>query len=141
MKAKDYLRTIKRMDSAIEHKRIELKMLEESRGAIGSVTDYTRDKVQTSPNGASFTTLSDKIVDLKQEIEKQIITLNETRSRIIDQINSLDDPNEAQVLFKRYVMDKSMEMIAVEMNYSYVYTCKINGRGLISFEEKFLKGQ
>ena len=67
----------------------------------------------------------DKYVDLK--------------NRIVEQIESMEDENTYNILFSRYIEKKSIELIAIEMDYSWRQIIRLHGKALRQFEEKFGK--
>lgn len=137
MTAKEYLQEIRKFDRYIEQKQIEYDSLYRLRGGAGAI-DYSKDKVQTSPDGQGFTRISDKLVDLQNEINKAIDRFCQIKHDRIEQIQQLSKVEYSEILFKRYVEYKSLERIAWEMNYSYIYTCQLHGGALNEFEEMFL---
>lgn len=136
MTAKEYLNSLRRMDMIINQKQQELDMALKNRTYIRSM-DYSADRVQSSPNGAGFTTMSDKYADLQLDINNAIDELVSKRHFIIEQIQGLTKVEFSEVLFKRYVEYKSFEQISCEMGYVYNYTCNIHGEALKDFEQKY----
>ena len=53
---------------------------------------------------------------------------------IHDRIHKMQDGAEKEVLIRRYLMGRTWEQIAVEMDYNYRSVLKIHGRALRSFE-------
>lgn len=138
MKAKQYLRSLRLLDIFINQKIKEMEGLEHSRVSLGSM-DYSRDRVQTSPEpDASYTHVVDHIADLQAEINREIDRYVDRKHRIINQIQGLEDHRYVDVLYKRYVEGKRLEVIAVESNYSYQYVRELHGRALLEFD-RFMK--
>lgn len=135
MTAKEYLQEIRRMDMKIDQMKKELKDIIRSRTDIAAVQT---DKMPGPGVSGSFTKMSDKIIDMQQEVEKEIEKLCHIKHKRISQMQHLK-PEYTAVLFKRYVEYKTFERIAVDMNYSYRYIINIHGIALREFEEKFLK--
>ena len=138
MTAKEYLQEIRKFDRYIEQKQIEYDSLYRLRGGAGAI-DYSKDKVQTSPDGQGFTRISDRLVDLQSEINEAVDRFCQMKHERIDQIQQLSKAEYSEILFKRYVEYKSLERIAFEMNYSYKYTCNIHGGALYEFFDAYLK--
>lgn len=135
MKAKDYLKQIERLDKCIEQKQIEcdgLKLLAEGTGGI-----QYGDRVQTSPSGDALEKKVVKYVQLEQEIDEMIDRFVDMKHKIIDEIQGLSEVKHIDVLFKKYVQYKSLEQIAVEMNYSYPYVRELHGYALADFERTY----
>ena len=106
---------------------------------VGSV-DYSKERVQSSPSqDAPFVRVIHKIIELEEEINAEIDKFIDKKHLIINQIHALNDTNYANILFKRYVEYKSLELIAVEMHFSYDYIKHLHGYALADFEKTFLK--
>lgn len=134
MTAKEYLQQLQRLNTMINQKIKELDDLRSMSTSIGSF-DYSKDRVQTSPSGdAPFTKIVNKIVTLDEEINREIDSYVDEKYRIINQIQALQNPVHIQVLYKRYVEFKRLEVISVELNYTYQYTRELHGYALKAFE-------
>ncbi len=55
-------------------------------------------------------------------------------NEIHDRIHKLQDGAEKEVLIRRYLMGRTWEQIAVEMNYNYRWVLRLHGRALKNFE-------
>lgn len=126
-KTKEYLREIKIKQHYL--KRLKTRRanlhLDVSFGAI----DYSADRVQSTPKNKleeAAVRLSDRIERIDNEIKKVSIEIDDR----IGSIEKLSDDNHKNILFKRYVEDKSFEEISVEMGYAYNYTCTLHGESL-----------
>lgn len=135
MKAKDYLKQIEILDKCIDQKRIECDELRLRAGSTGGI--QYGDKVQTSPSGNELEKKVVKYVQLEQEINEMINKFVDVKHKIIDEIQGLSEVKHIDVLFKRYVQYKSLEQIAVEMNYSYPYVRELHGYALADFERTY----
>lgn len=138
MKAKEYLKQLQRLDTVIDQKIKEVDALRLTARSTGSI-DYSKNRVQTSPSGdASFVNTVHKMIDLEQEINREIDFFIDEKHKIINQIQSLRNEKHIDILYKHYVEFKRLEVIAVEMNYTYQYTRELHGHALREFENKFL---
>lgn len=88
------------------------------------------------PHGSGTSDLSgyaarwDELVrELEAEKEMQMVTYREIRQ----QIGTVSDATEQEILSRRYLLGQSWEKIAVEMNYGYRHVLKIHGRALAHF--------
>ena len=89
--------------------------MSESIGAI----DYSKDKIKLSPtNDAAFTNQIMQIIKFEEELEQDKKRMKDLFIEISRTIDKLDNVNEMLVLSKRYLLMKSWEEIADEMNYS-----------------------
>ncbi|MEY8321976.1 hypothetical protein AAK894_13045 [Lachnospiraceae bacterium 46-61] len=136
MKAKEYLLQLQKMDIAINQNIAWLYELKNTRKELKGV-NYTSQKVKASrSNCADFEKTILIIMDMEQNINDSIDKFVDQKNEIIKQIQSLDNHKYMQLLYKRYVEYKSLEVIAVEMNYTYPYTRKLHRYALQKFEKK-----
>lgn len=135
MNAKEYLQQIKMIDTRIEQRMTQLKEMRHRVKTIGTF-DYARDRVQMSPTSGNKQI--EDIVDLERRIEEMIAYEQETKDKIISQIQSLDNPNYVKILYKRYVLMSSLTDISCELSYAYHYVCTLHGEALKTFEKQVL---
>ena len=134
MTAKEYLKDLKRLDTMINQKIKELDDLKAVREGVRGL-DYSKDRVQTSMlRDASFVNSTLLIIELEQEINKEIDKFVDKKHTIINQIHTLNDSKHIEILYKRYVEFKSFELIAVEMSYAYDYVRRLHGIALQNFK-------
>ena len=134
MRAKEYLRSLKRFDVKIKNLQWELEELENKAIGISSV-DYSGDNVQSSSCGdPAFVKMMPKIKAVKDELEKTIEDFVEKRHEMILMINSLSNTNYIQVLFKRYVEFKKFDDIATEMSYEVQSVKNLHWKAIQEFE-------
>ena len=132
---KEYLRQLRTAEIKIEQKEEELERLKSSLESISTGTDSER--VQTTPRDKVSEDVP-QMVDLKREIESDIKALLILKNKIINEIQSMDNPVYIDILYKRYVQYKSLEEIAVEMSYSYTRLRHLHGRALQGFKKKYI---
>lgn len=116
MKAKQYLLQIDYYDKRITNKLSELAQWRALASSTGSQTDGER--VQTSAKDRLSTVVS-KIVDLDREIDSLIDEYAEKKQEIIRTIESIENHNYYDLLFKVYIEHKFLHEAAAEMHYSY----------------------
>lgn len=137
MKAKEYLRQLQRLDTVINQKIKGLDDLRLKLQSIGS-TDYSKERVQTSPSGdAPFVKIISRIIDLDEEINAGIDKFVDKKYKIISQIQGLKNANHISLLYKRYVEYKKFETIAAEMNFTYQYIIELHRYALTEFETTY----
>ena len=129
---KEYLRQLRTAEIKIEQKEEELERLKSSLESISTGTDSER--VQTTPRDKVLEDVP-QMVDLKREIESDIKELLILKNKIINEIQSMDNPVYINILYKRYVQYKSLEEIAVEMSYSYRQIKRLHGISLQGFRK------
>ena len=128
---KEYLRQLRTAEIKIEQKEEELERLKSSLESISTGTDSER--VQTTPRDRLSEEVT-HIVDLEEEINSDLGALLMLRNKIINEIQSMDNPVYINILYKRYVQYKSLEEIAVEMSYSYHWIKHLHGIALQEFK-------
>lgn len=128
MTAKEYLYQIVYLDSRIEANREKVQRLKES--AEGTTSNLSPNKVQTS---TSKQKMADAVISYA-DLEKIIKADEKKKQGIIDTI-SLLNPYESTVLYKRYVEDKSLWVIAREMSRSYSLVTKLHSTGVKNIQQ------
>lgn len=134
MKAKEYLQQLQRLDTMINQKIKELgdlRLMSQSAGGI----DYSKERVQSSPSGdAPFVKPVLRMIELEQEINAEIDRFVDEKHEIINQIQALQNPKHIDILYKHYVEFKRLEIVAVEMNFTYQYIVELHGTALKEFQ-------
>lgn len=137
MKAKEYLQQLQRLDTIINQKIKELGELRTMSTSIGSI-DRFKEHVQTSlSNDASFVKIANRIIDLNEEINREIDAFVNEKHKIINQIQSLKNNKYIKILYKHYVEFKRLEVVAVEMNFTYQYVVELHGYALKDFQTTY----
>ena len=132
MTAKEYLsqaavlkRRIKQVEDRIEEIRTELSSPKAIR--------YDKDMVQSSPTSDA---LANYVIRLEKE-ESKLLKLKEqyleTREEIRTRLINVNPDIYSDLLYMRYLEQKTLVQIADELNYSYEWTCRLHGRALLAF--------
>ena len=130
---KEYLRQIRLYDTRINMKIDELEALKAS---LLRITPTLKDDVVAS--SGSQDKLGDavaKMVDLREEINADIDRFVDAKRAVGATIDKVSDPDQLQVLHKRYVLYESFEQIAIEMHMTYRNVCYIHGKALQSVSD------
>lgn len=135
MTTKQYLNQIHRIDKMINNKLSEIYQLKNLACSI-SISDNS-ERVQTSSDKDSLGNAVSKIVDLEREVNDCIDKFSEKRRKIIAQIDSLENDMYYQVLFSRYIEQKTFEKIAEDNEYSVRQILRIHGDALSEFERLY----
>lgn len=124
--AKEYLSQVRKIDIMINYKQ---KQLDELQHTADSITaNASSERVQNSGTQDRVGQIVAKIVDLQNEINRDIDRLVDVKREVMDVVDQLD-PTCIELLTKRYFDFKTWEQIAAEMGYSYQWVCGIvNGR-------------
>lgn len=138
MTAKEYLKQLKVLDVKINQKLEEISALRASLTSISAV-NTTEERVQggSASNDARFVRTLAKIDAMEQEVDSEIDRFVDAKHKIINQIHKLTNPLHIEILHKKYVEFKSLELVSVEMNYTYQYIVLLHGYALNEFHKKF----
>lgn len=123
------------LDREINRKMAEI---EQWRSRLGKVTAVP----SSQPGGggsiykSSDTTLINKIVDMEQEINREIDKVVDVRREIGLVINSVENSQEKLLLQYRYLDGRTFEWIAVEMHYHWQWIHRLHKRALSNLEIK-----
>ena len=131
---KEYLRQLHRLEICIEQRQEELNRLRE---LIGSHAIDYGERVQTSPSADSIPNEVIRRAELEADISRKTERFMQLKHKIINEIQLLDNAVYVNILYKRYVEYKSLEEIAVEMNYSYIHIKRLHGYALLEFKKRF----
>ena len=131
--AKTYLRQVKLLDIHISNKLEELQRL---RGLSYKISSSLNPNfVSGSRNMDKIGDSIAKIVDLEVEINREIDLYVNKKREITDIIEKVTDPDQLEVLYRRYIQFETFETIASEMNMTYRNACYIHGKALQTVEQ------
>lgn len=133
MNAKECLNSIREYDVMIDSKLAEVDALYTM---ITRITPVLKTDVVVS-GGADQDKIGNalaKIIDLKDEINRDIDHFVDKKREVIALLMQINNPLYYQVLHKRYFLYQTFEQIALEMDYSYRGICYLHGRALQAFE-------
>lgn len=89
------------------------------------------------PQGNAHSDLSGYVARLDaliSQLEHEQAMAVRQYKEIHDRIHQMQDGAEKEVLIRRYLMGKTWEQIAVEMDYNYRWVLRLHGRALKNFE-------
>lgn len=132
MNAKEYLKQAFYLDKRINSKLEQV----ESLNALATKATFTLSDMPKSPNRGT-SKLEDtivKIIDLQEEINRDIDKLVDLKKEIVRTIKKIEDKELQVVLEKRYLCFESWEKIAVEMNYSIQHIFRLHIKALKNIE-------
>lgn len=116
MTAKEYLSQAYRLDQRIDSKIAQVASLND----LATKCTATLTGMPRNPNrgGSTMADAVCKIVDLQEEINRDIDRLVDLKCEIVAVIKAVDPPEYQVMLEKRYLSFQTWEQIAVDMNYS-----------------------
>lgn len=135
MGTKEYLQQIGRYDRLINNKLVELAQYRSMACSVSAVKNDER--VQSSPSYDTMDKIVSKIEQMENEIDMLVDRYIDNKRIIISQIDSMSDEMTYQILFSRYVEQKTFEKMAIEMNYCYKQIIRRHGKALQEFEQKW----
>ena len=111
----------------------ELRTKAEGNGSM----DYAADRVQTTPVDSMSANVG-RMLELEEQVMMTLRQYIETKTKIVDEIQQLEDARYIEILYKRYVEYKSITAVAYEMGYEYTWFCHLHGDALKAFGDRFL---
>ena len=137
MTTKEYLQQIGKLNKMINNKMIELAQMKEMAYSIKAVG--TDERVMSSSDPDKTGCAYAKIEEMEEKINGMIDNYVDTKEKIINQIESIEDENLYNILFLKYIAKKRFEDIAVEIDKSWRQTIRLHVTALKKFEEKYGK--
>ena len=133
MTAKEYLRSIKYLDNAINAKQAELDRLRHNAESIRGVS-YDGDKVQGGVSDSMR--IVDKIIELNNVINAEIDRLVDLKSEAHNKIEKVCNEKFISLLTDIYINGYTLEQVAERMGKSYVTVCEWHGQALNIFRKE-----
>lgn len=133
MTAKEYLRSIKYLDHAINAKQAELDRLKRDMCSIKGVT-YDGDKVQGGITDSMK--IVDKIIELNNLINAEIDKLVDLKAEAHNKIEKVCNRKFISLLTDIYINGYTLEQVAERMDKSYVTICEWHGQALNIFRKE-----
>ena len=130
--AKEYLKSIRKLDRTIKIKTEELYSLQSNLAQISS--QGVNERVLSSNTSDTMKTV-DKIVDMQVEIRREICELVQIKKEARNKINQLPDIRYIDILTDYYINCKTWEQVAEDMNLDLRWVYRLHGRALQVFEK------
>ena len=133
MTAKEYLRSIKYLDHAINAKQAELDRLKRDMCSIRGVA-YDGDKVQGGITDSMK--IVDKIIDLNNVINSEINRLVDLKAEAHAKIEKVCNEKFISLLTDIYINGYTFEQVAERMNITDKTVCRWHGQALQLFRKE-----
>ena len=133
MTAKEYLRSIKYLDNAINAKQAELDRLKRDMCSIKGVT-YDGDKVQGGITDSMK--IVDKIIELNNVINAEIDKLVDLKAEAHNKIEKVCNEKFISLLTDIYINGYTFEQVAERMNITDKTICRWHGQALQLFRKE-----
>lgn len=134
MTAKEYLKSIKYLDNAINAKQAELDRLRHDAESIRGIA-YDKDKVQTS-NSSDSMKIVDKIIELSNEINQEIDRLVDLKAEAHTKIEKVCNRKFISLLTDIYINGYTLEQVAENADKTYMTICRWHGQALNIFRKE-----
>lgn len=133
MDAKTFLRQVILCDKHINSK---LEQIAQLRALATKITsDWKEDVVSGCGLQDKISSAVAKIVDLEEELNDDIDKFVGRKKAISLIIERVQDPDQVDILYRRYFKFETLEQIACELHMSYRNACYIHGRALQTVNE------
>jgi DNA-directed RNA polymerase specialized sigma24 family protein len=134
MTAKEYLRRLARFEANIKAKKERLSVLKEMAESVRSpvITDMPKG----SPGGTSRLEESVmKMISLENEINNDEARLVAEKTKALEMIGKIQNPDYQTVLISRYFKNESWEQIATDMFFTERWIYTLHGRALQELDD------
>lgn len=133
MTAKEYLMQVRNLESKMKILKEEIDTLREMVVSTGAIQQGER--VLSSGTQDKMAETICKINEKECEWNDLMREFALARANVIINIQKLNNLEYEQILYKRYCQSKKWEEIALEMNYTYQWVCKLHGRALLELDK------
>lgn len=133
MTAKEYLMQVRNLESKMKILKEEIDTLREMVVSTGAIQQGER--VLSSGTQDKMAETICKINEKECEWNDLMREFALARANVIINIQKLNNSEYEQILYKRYCQSKKWEEIALEMNYTYQWVCKLHGRALLELDK------
>ena len=133
MTAKQFLSQARRIDKRIDNYVEEIAQLLTL--ATKTTPSNAQERVQSSGTGDKVGDGASKIADLQKEMDRWVDELLIKKEEIRKVIEQVDDTDCYDLLYKRYILYKKWEQIAVDKDITTMGVWKMHGRALKKVEK------
>ncbi|MGP1598375.1 DUF1492 domain-containing protein [Peptoanaerobacter stomatis] len=139
MGIKEELKDLRAISKIIDSKERQLSQLKRYYTTVKAF-DYSREKISGGKR-QDFTDTVNKLVDLENEITKDIDALADKKQEMDKFIKDVLTGNEYVVIQMRYFEDSDWLEIAIKLNYTIDNIYKIHGKALFKLNKVYSKLQ
>ena len=133
MTAKEYLRSIKYLDNAINAKQAELDSLRHNAESLHGIS-YDGDKVQGGITDSMK--IVDKIIELNNVINAEIDRLVDLKADAHNKIEKVCNRKFISLLTDIYISGYTLEQVAENADKTYMTICRWHGQALNIFRKE-----
>ena len=139
MTAKEFLSQARYLDMRINSKVEQIDSLNDL--ATKCTSTLTGMPHNPSPSTSLMADAVCKIVDLQEDLGRDVQELVELKRRISTLIKSVPNHEQQTLLEKRYLCFQTWEKIAVDMSFSMQYAFRIHDKAMEEIEEFLQSGE
>ena len=134
MKAKEYLQQLRKIDIDIDENTEELARLNSLITKVTSV--ISGDVVSRTRETDTMTETVNKIIELRKELDRNIDIFVDMKREAKRMLSLLENPIYFKILNSRYVLYKTWEQIACDLDFTYQWVCgDLHGKALKEFQK------
>lgn len=131
MTAKEYLSQIRKIDTLIKNKELQLEEIRNKMRGISSISfdsdgSVTCTRNITSPQARWIY----KYIEYQKDLTNALDELIKVKNEVASCIDELNNPYHIELLYKRYFQFLKWEEIAIDMYMSYRQVLRIHGEAL-----------
>lgn len=134
MTARTYLEQINKLNMMIENKLQEIYALRTT--ATRVTVSIEQERVKTSPSNVLENTIA-KIIDKEWEIDKLVDEMIDKRSKIVEQIDAIENPKFYSILTYKYVQCMSNKEVEQKMKLQERQVKNLHHDALCEFERLY----
>ena len=134
MTARTYLEQINKLNMMIENKLQEIYVLRTT--ATRVTVSIEQERVKTSPSNVLENTIA-KIIDKEWEIDKLVDEMIDKRSKIVEQIDAIENPKFYSILTYKYVQCMSNKEVEQMMKLQERQVKNLHHDALCEFERLY----
>ena len=132
-KAKEYLQQVKKAKLHIDSLKEEIETMKELAVSMGAISQ--NEKVMSSVSQDKMANMICNIEERMAELKDKVTEYIKLRTEVMATISRVSNDDYQQILYKRYCQMEKWEEIALEMNCTYQWVCKLHGRALKEIEK------
>ena len=129
-KVKSRLRLVGKIDRLINNKLKEIDRLKE---IATSVSNPLSPNLAKSGNDDKIGTIITKIIDYQEDVAAQIDYYIDLKKQIVAEIESIEDSQMSELLYMRYIDNRSWKEIEILMKLSRGWMFKLHGKSLQAY--------
>ena len=137
MSVKERLSEIRKIDSCVNVKSLEVEKLESMAIYKGVTLDPNKGSCGPGGRPNSGEDLVIRMIDMKNDLNRQIGLLIERKMEGMKIIDSLSDGKMIEIFYMRYFEYRKWEEIADELGITFQWVYELHKRGLNELSKKF----